>query len=69
MPKQSNNSDLVRYAGMGAQIFSSLAISVFVGYKADKWMNLRIPLLVWLLPFVVLVMMIYKLVKDTKRKN
>jgi chromate transport protein ChrA len=70
MQKQNNNNDLVRYAGMGAQIFASLGISVFIGYKADRWLAVPIPLLVWLLPFIVLIGMIYKLVKDTsKRKN
>ena len=70
-PKQSkNNSDVLRYAGLGAQIFVSLGIAVFAGYKADKWLNTPFPLLVWLLPFLVLSLMIYKLIKETsKRKN
>jgi hypothetical protein len=69
--KQSkNNSDVLRYAGLGAQIFVSLGIAVFAGYKADKWLDTPFPLLVWLLPFLVLSLMIYKLIKETsKRKN
>ena len=65
----NNNSDLLRFTGLGAQIFVSLGIAVFAGYKADKWLHTSIPLLVWVLPFVVLSVMIYKLVKDTSKKN
>jgi len=68
--KQSNNSDLMRYAGMGGQIFVSLGIAVFAGYKVDKWIHVSFPLLVWLLPLVVLCLMMYKLIRETsKRKN
>jgi hypothetical protein len=68
--KQSNhNSDLMRYAGMGAQIFVSLGIAVFAGYKADKWLGLSLPLLVWLLPVIVLVLLIYKLMKETSKRK
>lgn len=67
--QSSNNSDLMRYAGMGAQIFVSLGIAVFAGYKADKWLGLSLPLLVWLLPVIVLVLLIYKLMKETSKRK
>jgi uncharacterized membrane protein len=59
----------MRYAGMGTQIFVSLGIAVFAGYKGDRWMKLSFPLFVWLLPFLVLCLMIYKLIKETSKKN
>ena len=68
-PKRNNSGDLLRYAGLGAQIFLSLGIVVLAGYKLDGWLNTRLPLLVWLLPFIVLTVMIYKLVKETSKKN
>ena len=64
-----NSSPLLRYAGLGAQIFATLGIAVFIGYKTDGWLNISIPLLVWLLPLLVLVVMIYQLVKDTGKRN
>ena len=67
--KQTTNSDLMRYAGMGAQIFVSLGLAVFAGIKIDHWLNMRLPLLVWLLPFLVLCMMIYKLIRETSKKS
>lgn len=64
------SSDLLRYASLGSQIFVSLGVAVFVGYKADGWLHAPIPLLVWILPLAVLSTIIYKLIKDTsKRKN
>lgn len=67
--KQNNNSDLMRYASLGTQIFVSLGIAVYIGFKADQWINLRFPLLVWLLPFLVLTLLILKMIKETSKKN
>ena len=67
--KRSNNTDLLRYAGLGTQIFVSLGIAVFAGYKADQWIDIPFPLLVWMLPFIILALMIYKLVKDTSKRK
>ena len=70
MQKQNKAStDLLRYAGLGAQILVSIGIAVFVGLKADKWLNLSFPLLVWLLPLLVVSAMIYKLIKETGTKK
>lgn len=66
---RSNTSDVMRYAGLGAQIFVSLGLAVFIGYKADAWLNTPLPLLVWILPFVVLCIMIYKLIKETSKRK
>lgn len=59
----------MRYAGLGAQMFVSLGIAVFVGFKGDQWLHTPIPLLVWLAPFIVLCGLIYKLVKDTSKQK
>jgi chromate transport protein ChrA len=59
----------MRYAGLGSQILVSLGIAVFAGYKIDKWLKMPLPLLVWLLPLIVLIGMIYKLIKETSKKK
>ena len=59
----------MRYAGLGAQIFVSLGLAVFFGYKLDGWLKIAIPLCVWLLPLIVVSMMIYKLIKETSKKE
>ena len=70
MQKQNEpGNELLRYAGLGTQILVSLGIAVFIGYHADKWLRLRFPLLVWLLPLLVVSLIIYKLIKDTSKNN
>ncbi|GAA4748719.1 AtpZ/AtpI family protein [Flavisolibacter ginsenosidimutans] len=70
MQKQTNpGNDLLRYAGLGGQILVALGIAVFAGYKADKWLKISFPLLVWALPLIVVSLMIYKLIKDTSKKK
>lgn len=59
----------MRYAGWGTQLFVMLALAVFGGGKIDKWAGFSTPLLVWILPFFVLVLMIYQLIKETSKKN
>jgi hypothetical protein len=59
----------MRYAGLGSQILVSLGIAVFAGYKIDKWVKMPLPFLVWLLPLIVLIAMIYKLIKETSGKK
>ena len=67
--QKSTQNDLLRYAGLGSQILVSLGIAVFAGYKIDKWLKIPLPLLVWLLPLVVLIAMIFKLIKETSGKK
>jgi hypothetical protein len=70
MQKQTNASgDVLRYAGLGAQILVWLGLAVFAGYHADKWIKISFPLLVWLLPLLVVSGMIYKLIKETSKKK
>lgn len=64
-----NNKDLLRYASLGTQIFAALAIAVFVGLKADKWLKPPIPLLSWILPLLALLAIFYKLVKETSKQG
>jgi hypothetical protein len=64
-----SKSDLMKYAGLGMQIFVSLGLAVFAGYKADKWLAIRFPVFVWALPLIVLVLLIYKLIRETSKRS
>ena len=63
------DKDLWRYAGFATQLFVALGISVFIGLKADEWLFVSFPVLVWVLPLMVIVFTIYKLIKDTRKKK
>lgn len=64
-----NTTDLLRFAGWGTQLFVALALAVYGGGKLDKWAGFSTPLLVWILPFAVLVVMIYQLIKETSNRK
>ena len=59
----------MRYAGLGMQLFVSLGLAVFAGYKVDKWIGMKFPVFVWVLPLVVLFLIIYRLIKETSKRN
>lgn len=67
--QNKNTSDVMRYAGLGMQLFASLGIAVFIGVKADKWLKISFPVFAWVLPLVVLCMMIYKLIRETSKRK
>ena len=65
----NSNRDLIRYAGLGTQLLVALGLAVFAGLKADGWLHTS-PLFVCVLPLLVLVVIFYKLIRDTgKQKN
>lgn len=68
-PIKKNNRDLLRYAGLGTQIFVALGLAVYIGLKADGWMKTPFPILVWVLPLLIIIVMIFKLIKETSKKN
>jgi len=64
-----NNKQLLRYSGLAMQFLVSIGLSVFIGLKADKWLHISVPLLVWLLPLMVITGIILKIIKDTAKKK
>ena len=67
-PNKGNDRLLMKYLGLATQIMVSLALAVFGGLKLDKWLEFSTPLLVWILPLLVLVVMIWQIIKDTSKK-
>ena len=63
------SAQLWQYAGIGGQLLVSLGIGVFLGLKADEWLNFKFPLLVWILPLLILIAMIARLIKATSKKK
>ena len=59
----------MRYASWGTQIFVLLGLAVWGGLKLDKFLKTPLPLLVWILPFIILIVMIVKVIKDTSKKE
>ena len=68
-PNKNGSAQLWQYAGIGGQLLVSLGIGVFLGLKADEWINFKFPLLVWILPLLILIAMIARLIKATSKKK
>jgi F0F1-type ATP synthase assembly protein I len=62
----NNNRDILRYAGMGTQLFVAIGLCIFIGLKADKWLHTS-PLLICILPLLALVGIFYKLMRETAK--
>lgn len=59
----------MKYAGMATQFLVGIGLAVFIGFKIDGWIHIKIPVFAWLLPLLIIVMMLYKIYKDTSRKK
>jgi hypothetical protein len=69
IPDKNPNRDLLKYAALGTQFFIAIGLSVFIGMKLDGWLHISFPVLVWVIPLLVIVSLIYKLIKETNRKK
>ena len=67
--KKSDNSLLWKYAGFATQLTVALAVAVYAGIKLDLWLTFKNPVLTWVLPLIIIVVLIYKVIKDTAPKN
>lgn len=67
--KEDNSLYLMKYTSLGMQLLVALGLAVFAGLKAGKWFKFSFPLLGWLLPLLVLMVILYKIVKDTAPKK
>lgn len=63
-----NRNDLLQYAGMATQFLVAIGIAVFIGLKADQWVNWKMPVWVWVLPLLVITGMIYGVVRNSSKK-
>ncbi len=59
---------LLQYSALAFQLLASVGIGLYLGFLLDRWIKLKIPLFVWLLPLLVIIVMIIKAIKDTSKK-
>lgn len=68
MNKQNDNL-LWKYAGLATQFLVAIGIAVYAGLRIDKWLKIKNPFAVWVLPLLVITAVIIKVVKDTAQKK
>ncbi len=64
---QNNKNLLTQYLGFAAQLLLGLGLMVYGGTWIDKKIAINFPVFVWLLPFLLIVAMIVKVIKDTTK--
>jgi hypothetical protein len=62
------NNDLLKYAGMATQFLATLGVAIFMGYKIDRYLQWKFPLLTLLLPIIALTSLLYKIYIDSSKK-
>ena len=67
--KKGDNSLLWKYAGFATQLTVALGIAVYGGMKLDSLLEFKKPIIVWVLPLVIIIVLIYKVIKDTAPKK
>lgn len=66
--KPNNNAILYRYAGLATQFIVSIGLALYIGFKLDIWLTISLPVFIWLLPLMVIIITIWKILKDTSKK-
>ena len=67
--KKADNSLLWKYAGFATQLTVALIVAVFAGIKLDAQLKFKNPIIVWALPLLIIIVLIYKAIKDTSPKK
>jgi hypothetical protein len=60
---------LMRYAGLGAQLAVSIGVAVWLGVKGDQWLKLSFPIFSLVVPLLVIVVMLVQLIKANSGKK
>ena len=66
---KTDNSLLWKYAGFATQLIIALGLAVYAGIKLDAFFKFNNPIIVWVLPLLIIVVLIYKVIKDTAPKK
>jgi hypothetical protein len=66
---EPNNNLLWKYAGLATQFLVGIGIAVYGGLQIDKWLKLKMPLAVWVLPLLLITGVIVKIIKDTAKRK
>jgi uncharacterized integral membrane protein len=69
LTNKRSKQHLAAYAALATQFLVIIGVAVFAGIKTDKWLHLSIPFTSWLLPLLAIILMLYKVYKDTSAKK
>ena len=59
----------LKYSGLAIQMFVTIGVMAFVGFKLDEWLELKFPIFLMLLTFSSFGGTMYRLVKSLEKDN
>jgi hypothetical protein len=66
---KDSNRLIWQYAGLATQLLVTLGAALYFGSWLDKKIGWKLSFLVWFLPLIVLIVTMFKLIKDTSNKK
>ena len=54
----------MKYADMATTWLATLGAAVFIGYKADQWLDWKFPVFTITLPLVAIISLLWQIIKD-----
>ena len=66
--KDDGKKLLLQYAGFATQLMVGLGFGVLAGHWIDKKISIAVPVFTWLLPLLILLVLFWKVMKDTSKK-
>lgn len=68
IPPQKNDLNWMNYASLGTQLIAGLLLLLFIGKKGDEYFVLNRKL-IWILPCTFILLILFKIIKDTQPKK
>lgn len=68
-PSSDNKNLVFRYAGLAFQMMASLGLAVFAGYKLDQRTGWRVPVFLIIFSLLALALILWQIIKDTRRND
>jgi F0F1-type ATP synthase assembly protein I len=67
--KGQSSVSAMRYLGLASQLFISIGVGLWLGWKLDGFFSFQTPWLIWILPLVIVVSSLIKIIIDTNKRN
>jgi F0F1-type ATP synthase assembly protein I len=67
--KGQSSVSAMRYLGLASQLFVSIGVGLWLGWKLDGFFSFQSPWLIWILPLVIVVSSLIKIIIDTNKRN
>jgi F0F1-type ATP synthase assembly protein I len=61
--KKLSNNSFIQYTGMGFQILAYILIFIWLGYKLDGWIGLKMPVFTVVLSLVGVIAAMYSIIR------